>query len=67
MISYDPLWETMRQQKITTYALITKHGIPSSTIHALKHNKNTTLYTLERLCKILQCSADYVVKFEEEG
>ena len=67
MISYDPLWETMRQQKISTYAMIVKHGIPSSTIHALKHNKNITLYTLEKLCVILQCSADHIVKFEEEN
>ena len=65
MISYEPLWETMRRSKITTYALINKHGIPSSTVHGLKHNKNITLYTLEKLCRILNCTADGIVKFED--
>ncbi len=67
MISYNPLWETMRQQRMSTYALIVKHGVPSSTVHALKHNKNITLYTLEKLCRILRCSADSIVRFEEEN
>lgn len=66
MINYEPLWKTMKREKITTYALITKHGIPSSTIHGLKHNKNITLYTLEKLCKILECTPDSIVRFEEE-
>lgn len=66
MISYEPLWETMRQAKITTYTLINKHGIPSSTIHSLKHNKNITMYTLERLCGILKCTPDGIVKFVDE-
>lgn len=66
MINYEPLWETMRRMKITTYALITKHGIPSSTVHGLKHNKNITLYTLEKLCKILHCTPDSIVRFEDE-
>ncbi len=66
MINYNPLWETMNNRKITTYALIKKHGIPSSTINSLKHNKNITMYTLERLCSILNCTADEVVKFEDD-
>lgn len=66
MISYNPLWETMRRRGITTYALINKYGIPSSTVHGLKHNKNITLYTLERLCTILDCTADDVVAFPKE-
>ncbi|MCM1044823.1 MAG: helix-turn-helix transcriptional regulator [Candidatus Gastranaerophilales bacterium] len=66
MISYEPLWETMREQGVSTYALINRHNIPVSTIHSLKHNKNITMYTLEKLCKALNCTADSVVKFVEE-
>lgn len=66
MISYEPLWETMRQQRMTTYALIHKHGIPSSTVDSLKHNRNITMLTLEKLCNILGCSADGVVEFKTE-
>ena len=63
VISYSPLWRTMEQQGITTYTLIHKHGISARTISNLKHNKSITMYTLERLCQILDCQAESVVKF----
>ena len=63
MISYAPLWETMKKQEETTYTLITKHGINPRTINNLKHNKSITLYTLERLCQILHCQAEDIVLF----
>ena len=66
MISYKPLRETMKSQGITTYTLINHHGINPRTIHNLKHNKSVTLYTLEKLCKILNCQAESIVVFEEE-
>ena len=66
VISYKPLWETMQAQGITTYALINHHGINPRTVHNLKHNKSITLYTLEKLCKILNCQAESIVVFEEE-
>lgn len=66
MISYEPLWETMKSQGITTYTLINTHGINPRTIHNLKHNKSVTLYTMEKLCKILKCQAESIVRFEEE-
>lgn len=63
MLSYEPLWETMEKKDVSTYALIYKHDIPSKTIYNLKHNKSITMYTLERLCKILNCTPNDVVKF----
>lgn len=66
MISYKPLWETMKLQGISTYTLINQYGINPRTVHNLKHNKSVTLYTLEKLCKILNCQAESIVVFEEE-
>ena len=67
MISYEPLWKTMEQKRITTYALINKHGINPRTIHNLKHNKSITMFTLEKLCLILGCQADEIVRFLPEN
>lgn len=67
MISYKPLWETMKAKGITTYMLINLHGINPRTVHNLKHNKSITLYTMEKLCKILNCQAEGIVVFEEEN
>lgn len=67
MISYEPLWEIMRQKGITTYAMINKYGIPSSTIHSLKHSGNINMLTLEKLCNVLNCTPDCIVKFEKDN
>ncbi|MBP3634269.1 MAG: helix-turn-helix transcriptional regulator [Oscillospiraceae bacterium] len=66
MISYAPLWETMKKQNISTYTLIKEHNISSRTIHNLKHNKSITLYTMERLCSILHCQAESIVLFTND-
>lgn len=63
MISYEPLWKTMKKQGITTYTLIYKHNFSPYTITNLKRNKSITMHTLEKLCQILQCQAESVVIF----
>lgn len=63
---YSPLWETMKSRNITTYKLIREYGISSRTVNNLKHNKSITIFTLVRLCEILDCKADNVVKIYDE-
>lgn len=65
MISYEPLWKTMEEQGVTTYTLITKHHINPRTINNLKHDRSITMFTLEKLCQILHCQAESIVKFTE--
>lgn len=64
VISYEPLWQTMEWRGETTYTLIHKYGINPRTINNLKHNQSITMYTLERLCQILNCQAECVVRFD---
>ena len=64
VVSYEPLWKTMGDKNITTYALITKHGINPQTINQLKHNKGITVHTLEKLCKILDCTPNDILEFK---
>lgn len=66
MISYEPLWKMMEKRNMTTYSLITKHGINPRTINNLKHDRGITVYTLERLCEILNCTPNDVIKFVPE-
>lgn len=66
LIDYKPLWKTMDAKGITTYALINKHGVSSRTVNNLKHNKSITLYTMEKLCEILNCQPNDIVKFTKE-
>ena len=63
MVSYKPLWKAMEEQGISTYTLIEKYGINPRTINNLKHNKGITVYTLERLCNILNCKPNDILEF----
>lgn len=65
MISYAPLWKAMEENGITTYTLINKYGISSRTINNLKHNKGITVYTLERLCEILDCTPNDIIEIKK--
>jgi len=66
VFSYEPLWKTMEEKGITTYTLINTYGINPRTVNNLKHNKSITMYTLERLCQILNCQAESVIRFEAD-
>ena len=66
LISYEPLWRTMEEKDVTTYTLINKHGISSRTINNLKHNKGITVFTMERLCEILNCTPNDIIEFVKE-
>lgn len=63
MISYDPLWETMKRVGATTYTLQAKGLISSSTIRRLKENDSVSTNTLDALCKILKCNLEDVVRY----
>ncbi len=55
------------QTDISTYTLIHKYGINPRTINNLKHNKFITMFTLEKLCEILNCEPDDIVRFEKNS
>lgn len=63
MVSYKGSWKKMEERNISTYALITKYGFNPRTIHNLKHDRGITIYTLERLCKVLLCTPNDIVTF----
>ena len=65
MIDFSPLWKTMQERKITQYQLL-KSGIDNKTLDSLKKNKNITLLTLEKLCRIIGCTPNDIVEFVEE-
>ena len=63
MISYAPLWETMKKRNATTYTLQAKGGISSSTIRRLKAGDSVSTNSLEALCKILECELQDIVEY----
>lgn len=65
MISYAPLFRYIKEHNISTYQLL-QQGIDNRTLHNLKHNKNITLLTAEKICKILNCELKDIVEFTDE-
>lgn len=55
----------MKKHGITTYKLL-QSGIDNRTLHNLKHNKNITMITAEKLCRILDCEISDIVRFTED-
>ena len=64
MLDYTPLWETMEKKGISQYRLL-KSGIDNKTLDTLKKGNNITLLTLEKLCTILDCTPNDVVRFQK--
>lgn len=63
MISYDPLWRTMKQKGITTYKLIKNYSFSRGTLDSLKQNRNISTATLNDLCKILSCRVEDILLY----
>ena len=63
MISYAPLWETMKNRGATTYTLQVKGDISSSTIRRMKAGQSISTNSLDALCKLLQCGLEDIAVY----
>lgn len=66
LISYAPLWKTMKRKGATTYTLRNKgkdENISGSTILRLQNNQSVSTNTLNTLCKILDCKLFDIVEY----
>ena len=66
MLDYSPMWETMARKGITQYRLL-KSGIDNKTLDAIKKGNNITMLTLEKICAILDCTPNDVIRFQKES
>lgn len=66
MISYEPLWHTMKLRGATTYTLQVKGGISSSSIRRMKAGDSVSTHTLDLLCQLLECTLNDIVEYLPE-
>ena len=66
MISYDRLWQTMKEKGVTQYALIKKYYVSPAQITRLKRNESVSTHTIEMFCKILECNVEDVMQYIED-
>ena len=66
MIKYDPLWNTLKEKGISTYALINTYGISSATIDRIRKGQGITTQKINDLCSILNCRVEDIIVYIDE-
>lgn len=67
MISYQPLWDTLKRKGITQYELINKYKVSAGQLSRLRANNNVSTNTLNTLCEILDCQISDIVCYVKKG
>ena len=67
MITYDPIWETMKTRGVSQYRLIKNYGVSSGQINRLKKNAYVSTHTIEVLCQILNCRVEDIMQYDEKN
>ena len=65
MIVFNKLWETMKNKGISQYKLIKEYQISTGQLDRLRKNGNVNSYTLNQLCKILDCKLEDIAEYVE--
>lgn len=63
IISYDNLWNVMKERGVTQYALIKTYHISPAQITRLKRNESVSTHTIETFCKILNCDVGDIMRY----
>lgn len=66
MIVFDRLWETLRKSGISQYKLIKEYGISTGQLDRLRKNGNVNTFTLNLLCKILNCTLEDIAEYIDD-
>ena len=67
MITYTPLWETMRYKGISQYKLIKEFNFSAGQLSRLRKNAYVSTHTIETLCKILDCDVSDIMCYEKDS
>ena len=63
MISYENLWNVMREKGVSQYMLIKKYGVSPAQITRLKRNESVSTHTIEMFCRILDCNVGDIMEY----
>lgn len=60
-VSYNKLWNMLKERKMTKKELMSLTGISSATISMITHNKEVSMATLISICRVLNCDIGDIV------
>ena len=65
MISYEPLFMTMKRKGITSYRL-QKEGFSRATFYSIKQGNSISTNTVDQLCRLLKCNVYDIMEYRED-
>lgn len=66
MITFSPLWQTLKARGITQYDLLNKYEMSRGMLDNLKHNRSITINTLNDLCNMLDCNITDIIEYKKD-
>lgn len=63
MMVFDRLWKTMKERGLSQYKLIKEYKISTEQLDRLRKNENVNTYTLDQLCRILNCGLEDIAEY----
>ncbi|MBQ7236395.1 MAG: helix-turn-helix transcriptional regulator [Clostridia bacterium] len=66
MITFEKLWKTLKDKGISQYKLINTYGISTGQLDRLRKNQNVSTYTLNTLCKTLNCKLEDIAEYKQD-
>lgn len=66
MIVFDRLWDTMKRRDVSQYKLIKEYHFSNGQLDRLRKNGNVSTYTLNQLCKILDCKLEDIAEYKDD-
>ena len=66
MITFKPLWITLKKKNISTYDLIHHYGMSRGMLDNLKHDRSITLHTLNDLCNTFECDISDIIEYSKD-
>lgn len=67
MISCAPFWRTLREKGESTYTLVTRYHISSSTLDRIRKGMGISTAKIDDFCSILHCRVEDVIEYREDG
>lgn len=67
MISFEKLWITLKERNISQYKLIKEYKISTGQLDRRRKNGNVNTYTLNELCKILDCRLEDIAEYKKDN
>ena len=65
LISYAPLFDTMKRKKISSYRL-EKMGFSRATYYSIQKGNSISTNTVNQLCRLLDCSVSDIIEYLDD-